>query len=185
MFKEQIQANNVFLIRDFLSASECDEYIARCNKIGFEKAPINTMLGAVMCPTIRNNSRVMVDDDVLACKLFERAKEFLPQTLNLNWQLKGFNERLRYYCYEPGQKFAPHYDGDYRRNHRERSKLTFMLYLNDGYAGGCTKFYHDPDYVVRPVRGTALVFVHRKLHEGAEVISGTKYVLRTDVLYAC
>lgn len=30
----------------------------------------------------------------------------------------------------------------------------------------------------------ALVFVHRHLHEGAPVIAGRKYVLRTDVMYA-
>jgi hypothetical protein len=36
---------------------------------------------------------------------------------------------------------------------------------------------------VRPVRGTALVFRHRLLHEGAPVLTGRKYVLRTDVMY--
>jgi hypothetical protein len=29
----------------------------------------------------------------------------------------------------------------------------------------------------------ALVFVHRQLHEGALVLQGRKYVLRTDVMY--
>jgi len=29
----------------------------------------------------------------------------------------------------------------------------------------------------------ALVFIHRQLHEGAPVIQGRKYVLRTDVMY--
>jgi hypothetical protein len=36
----------------------------------------------------------------------------------------------------------------------------------------------------RPERGTALVFVHHQLHEGASVRSGRKCVLRTDVMYA-
>jgi len=29
----------------------------------------------------------------------------------------------------------------------------------------------------------ALVFVHQQLHEGASVLNGRKYVLRTDVMY--
>jgi hypothetical protein len=30
----------------------------------------------------------------------------------------------------------------------------------------------------------ALVFLHLQLHEGAPVVEGRKYVLRTDVMYA-
>ena len=37
---------------------------------------------------------------------------------------------------------------------------------------------------VRPERGMALGFVHLQLHEGAPVVRGQKYVLRTDVMYA-
>lgn len=61
-----------------------------------------------------------------------------------------------------------------------------MVYLNDDFAGGTTDFYGDdelPRASIRPKRGMALVFVHAQLHEGAPVISGRKYVLRTDVMY--
>ena len=61
-----------------------------------------------------------------------------------------------------------------------------MVYLNDDYTGGETKFYHGrgaPRLSVRPEQGMALVFVHRQLHEGAAVITRRKYVLRTDVMY--
>ena len=58
-----------------------------------------------------------------------------------------------------------------------------MAYLNDGFAGGETKFYRGPlELTVTPVRGQALVFFHRLLHEGAPVERGRKYVLRTDVI---
>jgi hypothetical protein len=36
---------------------------------------------------------------------------------------------------------------------------------------------------VQPERGKALVFAHRQLHEGAPVVRGRKYVLRSDVMY--
>ena len=31
--------------------------------------------------------------------------------------------------------------------------------------------------------GQVLIFEHRQLHEGAPVLAGKKYVLRTDVMY--
>ncbi len=36
---------------------------------------------------------------------------------------------------------------------------------------------------VQPQRGKALIFAHRQLHEGAAVVRGRKYVLRSDVMY--
>ena len=60
-----------------------------------------------------------------------------------------------------------------------------MVYLNDDFEGGATNFYYlagVPYLSVRPVCGQALVFVHWKLHEGAPVERGRKYVLRTDVM---
>jgi hypothetical protein len=34
---------------------------------------------------------------------------------------------------------------------------------------------------VRPITGQALIFNHDTFHEGEPVISGTKYILRTEV----
>ena len=62
-----------------------------------------------------------------------------------------------------------------------------MLYLNDNFTGGETKFYDEDRSLrlsVRPQRGMALVFAHLQLHEGAPVAQGRKYVLRTDVMYS-
>jgi hypothetical protein len=57
-----------------------------------------------------------------------------------------------------------------------------MVYLNDGFGGGATKFL-DYEIDVVPKAGMALLFQHRILHEGAIVTSGVKYVLRSDVMY--
>jgi hypothetical protein len=185
MRKQLLDNEDVFLIQDFLSPQECDRFIARAEQTGFEEAPVSTAGGAVMLKSVRDNSRVMIDDPALAAQLFERARPFLPAALLGRWQLTGFNERWRFYRYDPGEKFAPHYDGSFARSDDERSQLTFMVYLNDGFDGGETKFYFkkEPTLVVRPVRGAALVFVHWKMHEGAAVLAGRKYVLRTDVMY--
>ena len=62
----------------------------------------------------------------------------------------------------------------------EISLLTFMIYLNEGYGGGATRF---EAMTVDGVLGMALVFEHGLIHEGASVTSGLKYVLRSDVMY--
>ena len=39
------------------------------------------------------------------------------------------------------------------------------------------------DTLITPKRGMALFFRHELPHEGRAVRSGTKYVMRTDVMY--
>jgi hypothetical protein len=70
-----------------------------------------------------------------------------------------------------------------------KSYLTFLIYLNDDFDGGETRFYL-PQGVARgvvPRAGSATVFPQGNtaslIHEGSQVTRGTKYVIRTDVLY--
>lgn len=44
---------------------------------------------------------------------------------------------------EFGQSFAKHFDGFFPRSETERSALTFIIYLNEGFEGGETVFYPD------------------------------------------
>jgi hypothetical protein len=185
MTKECLDADYIFVIRNFFTPAECDSWIAQSEQTGYEEATISTAAGAVMDKNVRDNARLILDDPELAARLWQRAEPFLPRCIR-NWQVTGFNERFRFYRYDPGQKFARHWDGFFCRDNGEQSQLTFMVYLNDNFSGGETKFYLDngmPRLDVKPERGTALVFVHRQLHEGAELIQGRKYVLRTDVMY--
>ena len=179
-----------FLIHDFLMPQECQAYIAIGESLGFTPAPLTTARGPVMAPDIRNNTRVMVDDPTMAKSIWNRAQPFVPPTA-LDWEdvachCVGLNERFRFFRYDPQQKFARHYDGAFRRNSNEGSLLSFMVYLNEGFQGGETRFYDDSNklrFAVRPRQGTALIFQHNQLHEGATVTEGRKYVLRTDVMY--
>jgi predicted 2-oxoglutarate/Fe(II)-dependent dioxygenase YbiX len=186
MNKECLDGDRVFVIRDFLTADECCAFITRSEQEGYEDATITTGDGFVMRKDVRDNARLVLDDVSLANAWWMRAQPFLSQCVE-DWRAVGFNERFRFYRYDAGQKFAPHYDGYFQRDNAERSQLTFMVYLNADFAGGETKFYH-PDrslrLTVRPEIGMALVFAHLQLHEGAPVIEGRKYVLRTDAIYA-
>ncbi len=172
----------VFTIADVLTADECAAMIARIDALGPSDAPVTTARGPVMMPELRNNQRVMFDDAELAAELFGRVRAALPAQLH-GRRAVGVNERFRCYRYTSGQRFAPHFDGAFCRNAGEQSELTFMVYLNDDFAGGRTAFL-DHGIEVAPRAGLALLFQHQLLHEGAEVEAGVKYVLRSDVMYA-
>jgi len=72
-----------------------------------------------------------------------------------------------------------HRDFPYSRESRE-SKLSLIIYLNDNFEGGQTDFR---EFEVFPETGRAIAFHHDLLHEGKSVLSGTKYAVRTDVMY--
>jgi prolyl 4-hydroxylase len=169
------------VVRDVLSHDECQAIIQRIDGSGPTVAPITTSTGFELRPDLRNNTRVMFDDGLLASQLFDRLSAAIPPTI-ARMRAVGANERFRCYRYESGQRFAPHYDGAFRRSDEEVSLLTLIVYLNEGFRGGATAFLdHGVDIV--PRTGMALLFQHRLLHEGCAVTSGVKYALRTDVMY--
>lgn len=171
----------VWMVDGVLTAEECTATIDKIEELGPEAAPITTAAGFVMRPDVRNNDRVIFDSDVLAKALFARIVSSVPDPL-AGMRPVGANERFRCYRYKPGQQFKPHFDGAFERTDAERSLLTLMVYLNDGFTGGETAFL-DFGVTAVPRAGSALLFQHRILHEGCQVISGTKYVLRSDVMF--
>lgn len=172
----------VLTIESVLLPEECAALIDRIEAMGPEPAPVSTGRGAVMMPALRNNDRVMFDDPLLASLLLHRVRSQLPARLEADWVVSGANERLRCYRYQPEQRFRPHFDGCYERSSNERSFLTFLVYLNTCEAGGATRF-NDLELEVQPATGLGLVFNHHLLHEGAPVLKGVKYVVRTDLMY--
>ena len=180
MKRELIDGDRIFVIHDFLSADECKRHVERSEAAGYETFTID---GEVI-HGFRDNARLIVDDPDLAETLWQMAAEHLPPGGD-SQQASGFNPRFRYYRYTGTESFAPHHDGSVRIGERT-SKLTFMVYLTDVAKGGETRFY-DSDmkvrHAVQPKTGKALIFEHTILHEGVAVEEGSKYVLRTDVMY--
>jgi len=142
---------------------------------------------------------------------------------NSKWRIMGVSEFVRFYKYEPGDYFKIHRDGAFVRDNKtfnpkmnflkpniqkmdmekrigERSFITFIVYLNEGFEGGETPFFHvnsfdrknrevkpgvgPPPVLCVPEIGKALIFQHDILHQGNEVFSGLKYAMRMDVMYA-
>lgn len=116
-----------------------------------------------------------------------------------DWAFHRVNKRLRCLRYGPGQFFRPHCDGAYSETTPAgdvlRTHFTVHLYLNDsraeapgaGLVGGATSFL-SPDESrrvdVNPKAGRVLIFQHAGLyHSGDDVVAGTKYTVRTDIMY--
>lgn len=166
---------------DVLTPGECHAWIARIEAGGPSAAPISTGRGFEMRPDVRNNDRVIIEDREFAEELYRRLTEAIPDAV-FGWQRIGLNERLRCYRYQRGQWFAPHSDGAFRRTPDERSFLTVMVYLNEDFEGGHTRFLRLGAEAI-PRTGRVLLFQHALLHEGAVVESGVKYALRTDAMF--
>ena len=133
-----------------------------------------------------------------------------PVRRNETWKMSRLNERMRFLKYQEDQyfkrkyiqifpspledmnltgTFQAHEDGSYvTPDGKEISFYTLHLYLNSNPGGGGATTFHsdflDREVNVEPKPGRVLIFQHRRLlHSGADVIKGTKYTMRTDLMY--
>ena len=169
----------IWTIQNFLSKEECGDLILLSENIGYNEAEVSLSTGAKMMKGLRNNSRVIYNDKELALKLWEKLEAFCPNEIEDSFSI-GLNEQFRFYKYELNQRFKRHIDGSFVKNDLEQSRITFMIYLNDNFQGGETKF---DEIVITPKLGDALFFIHELKHEGCPVKNGIKYALRSDVMY--
>ncbi len=177
--KLNILSKNIFTIDNFITIEECDNFIIKSENIGYELATVETEKGHIVVEMVRNNNRVIYMDFQLADRLWQILKPFAPTKIG-NSKAVGLNELFRFYKYQPGQEFKRHRDQSFIRNEIEASYFTFMIYLNDNFEGGETIFNN---LTIQPKQGNALIFFHNLEHEGSSVKQGTKYVLRTDIMY--
>ena len=198
-----------FCLKNVLSSEECSRLIQAASILGYRPDhPTN-----LDSPTGIDSCEWLVDDSIHNL-IFERVKTHLPlsvgeaSTSNKN-ALCGINKRWRCFRYGQNCVYRPHIDGSWPAGYLSedgksyeldksgstRSYLTFLIYLNDGFEGGETRFFYPEQagatsLVARgvvPQKGSVLVFPQGNtaslLHEGSAVTKGTKYVVRTDVLY--
>ena len=72
-------ADGIYTVKEVYTPDECQKFIALSEHIGYEAAPINVFGGAVMRPDVRNNARVILDDELLAEGIWSRVKQHLPR----------------------------------------------------------------------------------------------------------
>jgi len=197
--------DSAMVLRNLLSPAECESIICQAEAFGLTACGYSAKM--------RVTDRVAVMGEHLAVMLFDRARPFLsdievqqtkdgvapfgvPPDMQIGtWSPIGLNPCFRVCRYEPGGFFQPHFDGGFEYGNQHRSIKTFMLYLNDGFAGGPTSFYDesqpcyaDPDPSkalcdFQPKLGSCVAFNHCICHDGGILQSGRKYILRTEVMY--
>lgn len=161
---------------------------------------------------IRQSKRAIITDDSLALDIYNQIKEHLP-TVDVvpgsrwkGWEACGVNPTLRVLKYDGNDldHFEVHQDGSYSREtsdgETEKSFLTLQIYLSSGggkdFYGGATRFMIPParesqadpcakiDVVdVVPTTGRVLLFQHNIWHEGERLTSGSKVVLRSEIMF--
>lgn len=108
----------------------------------------------------------------------------------------GLNPRLRvlHYSSTASDRFEPHYD-QMIIDDNEWSHITVLLYLNDDFNDGKTWFLNPKDVEqdeqgrflngvgITPKKGRVVLFEHELYHSGARVTTGSKYILRTEIMF--
>ena len=181
-----------FVLDNVLTEAECSELIKVTEEQGYEPALLNVGFGEQQLRTdMRKSERVLIFSVEKANMIWERIKDYIPDVwkdkYGLLRQVVGLNERLSCLKYGPGDYFRPHQDGKFvRPDGSEESFITIQLYLNEGFEGGDTTFMslcNGENVGVVPKIGRVLVFQHDIQHEGSLLVQGTKYSIRTDVMY--
>jgi len=200
--RDGMEEKLAFIVPNVLTENECNAIIQSCEERGFEQALLNVGGGRqVLATDLRKSGRCIIDDVHAAEVLMQRLKHVLPREAPRDWfnrpppKIVGLNERFRVLKYQPGDYFAPHTDGSFKRpkdceppstgKSGDSSCFTLMLYLNTPTKGGSTNFLSTTGKVrsYNPIAGQALIFDHSIDHEGAMLEMGVKYAIRTDVMY--
>ncbi|KAH8598229.1 hypothetical protein B0O99DRAFT_592114 [Bisporella sp. PMI_857] len=176
----------VHIISNLLRQEECEDLI---------RSHTNLVPSNVTSQTIRE--REMFFDQDLAERLWSRIEKFYRDSSIVDeegskWKAIGLNDKFRF-C-----KFAPHQDGRRLADLNTQSFMTINMYLNtlNPSSLGTTRVllptaFSEPSEPisfdvlakVQPTLGSAAVFRDSLWHDGEELKSGVKYLLRTDVLY--
>jgi 2OG-Fe(II) oxygenase superfamily len=171
--------SQVSSLAHFMTPAECRALVALAQSAGFVSAPVRTVGGPVAMPAIRNNDRCIIESPDWVALIWQRLQALGLPILEGQRPI-GLPRELRFYQYREGQRFKMHKDGPWKEN-GQISKLTLLIYLNEGFIGGETNFR---TFDLAPTTGLLCLFEHAIWHEGVAVSSGTKFVLRSDVLYA-
>lgn len=106
------------------------------------------------------------------------------------YETVGINPFLRVSKYNAasGDRFDKHTDSAYVRDDQYVGFWTILVYLNDDFEGGETTIYDDEfeklAYTVKPEVGKVFCFYHYQVHAGLAVQSGTKYIVRSEIMFA-
>lgn len=175
-------SKDVTLVKNWFDPLSCDQLVRKMEKWKVEKKCFSFGTG---------------DDDF--CSDLQASPSFanllyhhlttsnLVPTTYKGLTLQGIGASIAWAKYEKGQKFKAHKDTPTRHANGD-SKIIGLLYLNDDFEGGRTKYYPDypllsPCIAITPQKGSLVLFDIDMWHEGCEVKDGNKYWLGFELIY--
>ena len=195
---ETFVPDQILIIRNLFTSKLCKDYVSFLTQLPLSTTPGKPKRGEAT----RVNDRFQIEDPLFAKQLWEQTPlrhlvEQYEEQSAWRGEVLGLNPNIRIYRYRPGQFFDQHYDESNRVSFGPdrtpgKTTWTLLLYLTT-CEGGETAFYPeatrkgektpDPIEVATEV-GMALLHNHEDcmLHEGKEVKSGEKWVLRSDLV---
>jgi len=195
---EEPLKDQIMVVPKLFTANLCKTLVTYLSTLPLATTPGKPKRGEAT----RVNDRLQVEDPAFAQRLWEDTaiKDLIASYEDDSiWggQVLGLNANIRIYRYRPGQFFDQHYDESNNvvgpSEVAAKTTWTLLIYLT-ACEGGETAFYPEasskretqPDPVlVDPQAGSALFHRHFPdclLHEGKEVLSGEKWVLRSDLV---
>jgi hypothetical protein len=196
---ETVLPGQIVLIRNLFTSALCKNYVSFLSTLPLTTTPGKAKRGEA----VRVNDRFQVDDTTFANRLWEGSGlkylvEKNEDETTFDGKVLGLNPNIRVYRYRPGQFFDRHYDESNKLQFGEgkvsaTTTWTLLIYLTT-CEGGETAFYPEalkrgerpPGPIVVPLEtGMALLHKHGDdclFHEGKEVLSGEKWVLRSDLV---
>ncbi len=194
-----------FELPNFLTHDECDALRSAALAQGMEDSKVGET-DATLDTNIRMSTQTWFKHDAN-----EIAKAITVKTMKLVKSLEAQGcfkdmsvqadepvsiakhfEDIQVVRYDSMGKYDPHYDGDECGEdkgttcaHNQRT-ATILMYLNDDFVGGETRFPHFEDLKIRPEKGKAVFFwvsdpatgyvFEKSLHGGDPVQQGEKWI---------
>lgn len=202
---ETVIPGQIVIIDKFFSKAFCNELVKSFETgLSLETTPLVKSRDYAA----RFNDRISLTNFAAADSLWQYLRKVLlaetfdeteAETREEFEEAIGLNPQLRVYRYNQGHHFGKHYDeavscpvSEKPGSKKGTTKWTLLIYLtgDDEFVGGGTIFHPELRGVkplnVHPSKGMALLHKHGDdclKHEAEIVKSGTKWVLRSDVVY--
>ena len=164
----------IYQIHNAVSPSVCRNYVQQGDRVGWSPTNISEL------NPLFSRSQAAINIDTQA--LFAAIQHTAPPRLDDMDIVSLVEQRTACMRYSEGEHFGLHTDSPFVAPDGAFTKLSLVLYLNDDYTGGETVF---PDLAleVRPEVGKILLFPPTLNHMSKPIFRGTKYIVRSEVLY--
>lgn len=179
---------SLFTVDNLLTHAECAALVTALDPHFVHQGSRGPAAGEA----VRSCGRVSVVDRAFGSQLWKAVRcAVLPGIPSAERpDAVGLNPNIRAYRYDVGDAFKTHYDDD-ETVEVGITRFTLLIYLSS-CRGGETVFYSEGRKQgvvasVAPAPGKALLHRHGDAclpHEGARVVGGVKYVLRSDVVFS-